>query len=200
MRRWRMGFRPFEILRERVARDRLPAGPERPLCEEDPEEFFRKVRPLEDRNFFWAPCPRPPRREEERDWPPEPLRVRVWQTSEYMEGRAPGVTKELLRRLREGRIAYSRVLDLHGLTVAEAEVVFHRFLRECLFRGDRCVLVVHGRGLSSPRGPVLKEKVRFWLERGPLRRHILAYASARPCDGGPGATYVLLTRKGWRKK
>ncbi|RUM89358.1 MAG: DNA mismatch repair protein MutS [Thermodesulfatator sp.] len=194
-----MGFRPFEVLKEKIRKEDLPPGPERPLCEEDPEEFFRKVNPLpREKEIFWAPGFRKPPRFEERAWPPQPLQVRVWQTSEYMEGRAPGVTRELLRRLREGRIAWSRVLDLHGLTVAEAEVVFHRFLRECLFRGDRCVLIIHGRGLSSPRGPVLKEKVRFWLERGPLRRHVLAYTTARPCDGGPGATYVLLSRRKWR--
>ncbi|HFC97265.1 MAG TPA: hypothetical protein ENJ40_02240 [Thermosulfurimonas dismutans] len=202
MRGEEMGFRPFEILREKLAREALPPGPERPVCEEDPEEFFRKVRPLRDREkFFWRPVPRSPRPTgEERNWPPEPLRVRVWQTSEYMEGRAPGVTSELMRRLREGRIAYSRVLDLHGLTVAEAEEALREFFRECIFRGDRCVLIVHGRGLSSPGKPVLKERVRFWLERGPYRRHVLAYASARPCDGGPGATYVLLSTRPLRKK
>ncbi|QJA05993.1 hypothetical protein FVE67_03915 [Thermosulfurimonas marina] len=194
-----MGFRPFEVLKEKIRKEELPPGPERPICEEDPEEFFRQVKPLRPKKeIFWAPGFRKPPRFEEKTWPPEPLRVRVWQTSEYMEGRAPGVTKELLRKLREGRIAWSRVLDLHGLTVAEAEEAFHQFLRECLFRGDRCVLIIHGRGLSSPRGPVLKEKVRFWLEKGPLRRHVLAYATARPCDGGPGATYVLLTLRKWR--
>ena len=195
-----MGFRPFEGLKEKIRVEDLPRGPESPLCPEDPEEFFRKVKPLEDRNFFWVPCPRRPYREREDPWPPKPLRVRISQTSEYMEGRAPGVSRALLEELREGRIAVSRVLDLHGLTVPEAEVAFHEFLRECLFRGDRCVLIIHGRGLSSPDKPVLKERVRFWLERGPLRRYVLAYASARPCDGGPGATYVLLTSKPWKKK
>ena len=195
-----MGFRPFEGLREKIRVEELPEGPERPLCAEDPEEFFRKVKPLSGKDLFWSFSPKKPPRFEEKTWPPKRIKVRVWQTSEYMEGRAPGVSQALLEELRKGRIAYSRVLDLHGLTVAEAEIAFHEFLRECLFRGDRCVLIVHGRGLSSPDKPVLKERVRFWLERGPLRRHVLAYASARPCDGGPGATYVLLTSEPWKKR
>ncbi|MGB9761249.1 MAG: Smr/MutS family protein [Caldimicrobium thiodismutans] len=58
---------------------------------------------------------------------------------------------------------------------------------------------MHGRGLSSKGKPVLKEKVREWLEKGPYRKYILAYASAKPCDGGPGATYVLLTQRPLKK-
>ncbi|OAQ20958.1 Smr/MutS family protein [Thermosulfurimonas dismutans] len=195
-----MGFRPFEILKDKIRVEDLPKGPERPLCDEDPEEFFRKVRPLSGKPIFWSPAPKEPPRFEEKNWPPRKIKVRVWQTSEYIEGRAPGVSQEVIKALREGRFAVSRVLDLHGLTVPEAEFAFFEFMREALFRGERCVLIIHGRGLSSPDKPVLKEKVRFWLERGPLRRHVLAYASARPCDGGPGATYVLLSPKPWKTK
>lgn len=195
-----MGFRPFEVLKEKLRVEDLPKGPERPLCDEDPEEFFRKVKPISGKPLFWSFRPKKPPRPEEKNWPPKEIKVRVWQTSEYMEGRAPGVTRELVRDLREGRFAVSRVLDLHGLTVAEAELAFESFMREALLRGDRCVLIIHGRGLSSPDKPVLKERVRFWLERGPFRRYVLAYASARPCDGGPGATYVLLSSKPWKTK
>ena len=195
-----MGFRPFEVLKEKIRVEDLPKGPERPLCDEDPEEFFRKVKPISGKPLFWSFRPKNPPRPEEKNWPPQKIKVRVWQTSEYMEGRAPGVTRELVGDLREGRFAVSRVLDLHGLTVPEAELAFESFMREALLRGDRCVLIIHGRGLSSPDKPVLKERVRFWLERGPFRRYVLAYASARPCDGGPGATYVLLSSKPWKTK
>ena len=197
-----MRFRPFECLKEFISKEKLPSGREIPLCQEEPEEFFKKVRPLKDRDkFFWKMKTTSPKTLTcENLWPPKPLKVKFWQTSEYIEGRAPGVTKELLRKLREGKIAYSRVLDLHGLSVAEAEVIFHQFIKSCLFKGDRCVLIIHGRGLSSPERPVLKEKVQFWLTKGPLRRYILAFASARACDGGPGATYVLLTSKPWKAR
>ena len=57
------------------------------------------------------------------------------------------------------------------------------------------IFVVHGRGLKSPDKPVLKAKVFEWLTRGPLRAHVIALASARSCDGGAGATYVLLRRR-----
>ena len=61
--------------------------------------------------------------------------------------------------------------------------------------GHRCVLLVHGRGLHSKDNiPILKQAVRSWLERGQIARAVLAFASARPCDGGVGAVYVLLRR------
>jgi DNA-nicking Smr family endonuclease len=54
------------------------------------------------------------------------------------------------------------------------------------------VRIVHGKGLrSSQKGPVLKNKVAGWLQQ---RDEVLAYASARPADGGTGAVYVLLRR------
>jgi len=59
--------------------------------------------------------------------------------------------------------------------------------------GKTGVLIVHGRGLSSPFEPVLKRKVVEWLTHGPWRKWVAAYASARICDGGAGATYVLLS-------
>ncbi|HZY03963.1 MAG TPA: Smr/MutS family protein, partial [Anaeromyxobacteraceae bacterium] len=61
----------------------------------------------------------------------------------------------------------------------------------------RCVLLVHGRGLHSEKQvPVLKEALRGWLATARFGRHVLAFATARPQDGGAGAVYVLLRRAG----
>jgi DNA-nicking Smr family endonuclease len=67
-------------------------------------------------------------------------------------------------------------------------------LKWAVTTGKNGVLVIHGRGLSSPEEPKLKGKVVEWLTRGPWRKWVVAYASARSCDGGAGATYVLLRR------
>ena len=47
---------------------------------------------------------------------------------------------------------------------------------------------------------MLKGKVFDWLTRGSLRAYVMALASARACDGGAGATYVLLRRRPIGKK
>ncbi len=195
----KVSFRPFEALKKEIDVGRLPRGPERPLCEEEPEEFFKKVKPLSGKEVVWRQVKKEAPFFKEDYWPPKNIRVKVELTSEYMEWRAPGVSSEVVSALRSGRFSISGVLDLHGLSCREAEAALEEFFREAVFRGDHCVLIVHGRGLSSPGRPVLKELVRDWLRRGPYRRYVLAYTSARPCDGGPGATYVLLSDRPWKR-
>ena len=119
----------------------------------------------------------------------------VSQTPEYMECANPGACREVLRRLHAGRYAIQDHVDLHGLSVAEAAPVMERFIRRSVERGLRAVLVVHGRGLTSPGKPVLKQKVLHWVTRGRLRKWVIALTSARSCDGGAGATYLLLRRR-----
>ena len=116
----------------------------------------------------------------------------VSQTPEYMESANPGASHEVLRRLHDGHYAIQDHVDLHGFSAAEAAPVLERFIRHSIERSLRAVLVVHGRGLTSPGEPVLKGKVLDWLTRGPLRKWVIALTSARSCDGGAGATYVLL--------
>jgi DNA-nicking Smr family endonuclease len=57
------------------------------------------------------------------------------------------------------------------------------------------VLIVHGRGLNSKDNvPVLKERLKVWLAHGSIGKVVLAFTTARACDGGAGALYVLLRR------
>lgn len=116
---------------------------------------------------------------------------------ESLEGRAPGVSLQLLETLRRGRIAYSRRLDLHGLVQEAAYEALVAFMVRARQHSERCVLVITGRGQSSPGGvAVLRQALPQWLTQTTLRPHVLAYATARPADGGRGAFYVLLRRAG----
>jgi DNA-nicking Smr family endonuclease len=102
----------------------------------------------------------------------------------------PGITRQVLRRLRRGEWQSQAELDLHGLTKHEAKIELAEFLHECKRRGIRCIRIIHGKGLRSPnREPVLKLHVRHWLT---LRDEVLAYVQARAVDGGGGALVVLL--------
>jgi DNA-nicking Smr family endonuclease len=123
-------------------------------------------------------------------------------TDEYMEGLAPGVDRRLAQRLHRGDYAVQAHLDLHGHTVEEAKVVVDQFLTSAYAAGQRCILLIHGRGLNSKDNkPVLKEQVRIWLSHGRLSRLVLAFATAPLTNGGAGAVYVLLRRApGFQKK
>ncbi len=102
----------------------------------------------------------------------------------------PGLSRQLLRKLRSGTWVIQSQLDLHGLDRHEAREALADFLARCVKRGVRCVRVIHGKGLGSRnREPVLKAKVKHWLTQ---REEVLAYCQARPVDGGSGALVVLL--------
>lgn len=122
-------------------------------------------------------------------------------TIEFIEGAVLGLDRRLVRRLRNGEFAYQSHLDLHGMTADEARIAVDAFLTDAYRRGYRCVLIVHGRGHNSTdQIPVLKRKLTAWLSRGSWARCVLAFTSARSCDGGSGALYVLLRRKRQRKQ
>jgi DNA-nicking Smr family endonuclease len=125
---------------------------------------------------------------------------RVHESEEYLYGLAPGVNHVLLEALKRGQCAYQHCIDLHGMTREIAHVEVSKFISQARCRyGDSCVLVVTGRGLSSPNGQsVLREALPRWLTRAPIRAHVLAFCTARAVDGGPGAFYVLLRRQGQR--
>ncbi|GBD26607.1 putative DNA endonuclease SmrA [bacterium HR30] len=117
-------------------------------------------------------------------------------SDEYVEGVVGGLDLRLLQRLRRGEFAYQDYVDLHGLNVEQAKARVDEFLATAVRTGKRCVLIVHGRGKNSKdQVPVLKRRVTEWLARGRWSRVVLAFCSARPCDGGTGALYVLLRRK-----
>src|SRR6266851_2328238 len=105
-----------------------------------------------------------------------------------------GLSRDVLLRLRRGHWVVQDTVDLHGLNREGARSLLAEFLGGCLKRGLRCVRVVHGKGLRSPkREPVLKGKVRQWLAR---REEVLAFCQAPGNQGGSGALLVLLKARG----
>jgi DNA-nicking Smr family endonuclease len=124
----------------------------------------------------------------------------VSDTPEYMEGVGYRAPPDITQRLHRGDFAVQAHLDLHGLTVEAAWEVFDAFMKESIMTGKSAVLIIHGRGLSSTAAPVLKTKVSQWLSSGPWRKWVVAFTSARMCDGGSGASYVLLRRRPLTKR
>jgi DNA-nicking Smr family endonuclease len=101
-----------------------------------------------------------------------------------------GLGHDVLRKLRRGHWVVQDAVDLHGLNRQEARPLLGEFLGSCMRRGLRCVRVIHGKGLRSPRRePVLKGKVLGWLLK---RDEVLAFCEAPKNQGGSGAVLVLL--------
>lgn len=122
-------------------------------------------------------------------------RFDISDSDEFIEGCVEGLDRRILQRLRKGAFSHRHHVDLHGLNRQDAKDSVEAFLTSMRERRERCVLIVHGRGLNSKDNiPVLKEALCTWLQRGRISRCVLAFCTARPHDGGAGAMYVLLRR------
>jgi DNA-nicking Smr family endonuclease len=109
-------------------------------------------------------------------------------------GVAAGISAAQLRRLRSGRIRPDRVVDLHEHRADPARLLLHAEIRKAADENERCLLVIHGKGLRSSGKAVLRSALPEWLASPDLEGCVLAFAPAQPEDGGSGATYVLLRR------
>ena len=120
----------------------------------------------------------------------------VEESGDTITGRAPEVSVKILRALRNGEPPVKARLDLHGRLRDEAVHGVERFVAAARARGARTALVIHGRGHNSEAGgPVLRPAIWQWLQSpAASRAGVMAFASARPRDGGAGATVMLLRR------
>lgn len=114
----------------------------------------------------------------------------MMETGEELVFLRPGLSRDILRRLRRGHWVVQDHLDLHGMNTEQARHLLAQFLSASSKRALRCLRIVHGKGLRSPnREPVLKNKVRVWLAR---RDDVLAFCQAPANQGGAGALLVLM--------
>lgn len=122
-------------------------------------------------------------------------RFEVQDDGRRVEGHRQGITPDVVRKLRRGLFPIDARLDLHGETAANAPKVLELFLKAQRARGERCVLVVHGKGEHSPQGiGILRGEMSAWLSQGNASVNVAAFTTAGDHDGGEGAVYVLLVR------
>lgn len=114
----------------------------------------------------------------------------------------PRLDRRQLQDLRRGRLRPEARIDLHGLTLAEAEPRLGQFIRASHQRGFRLVLVITGKGRHAQdvgpipaRQGVLRQQVPLWLLRPPLSHMVLEVVEAHRRHGGGGAYYVYLRKR-----
>ena len=121
-------------------------------------------------------------------------RLNVTNLPEFMEGFIEGINPITMEKLRRGEFSVQRTLDLHGYSIDDADELFQTFIKDTVREGLKCVKIIHGRGLKSKGGPVLKEHLKTWIIKAMHRKWVLAFCNTLMCDGGPGATYILLKK------
>jgi len=98
-----------------------------------------------------------------------------------------------MRQLKRGTIRISQELDLHGFLKDEALMRLEHFIGEAYRTGQQAVLIITGKGLNSPEGPVLQGAVAAWLRN--KGKGMLAEFSPAPHDRGGSGAYVVFIKK-----
>ena len=115
---------------------------------------------------------------------------RLLDGNEEMSYLHPQHSSKILRRLGQRRYRIDSEIDLHGLTLQQAEQTVRHFLSIARSEHQQALLIIHGKGLRSDDSkPVLKNWLNAYLRR---RADVIAFCSALPADGGRGAIYLLL--------
>ncbi len=84
----------------------------------------------------------------------------------------------------QSRLHPDYIVDLHGMTVAQATVAVERHLNRCFSAGLPFVHIVHGHGTGA-----LKEAVKLILDRHTL---VDRHNAATQAEGGYGVTVAHL--------
>ena len=123
------------------------------------------------------------------------------------------IDRKARRRLSRGHKTIDSIIDLHGLTQDRALSRLRMHLEAAVNRGERCVLVVTGKGgTHKPQlgadpvqfrrrdafdlgSGVLRRMVPIWLASTDLSHLVHAHSPAAASHGGDGALYVLLRKR-----
>ena len=106
---------------------------------------------------------------------------------------------------KNNKFHITKSLDLHGLTLDEANIKVENFITDCFDRKVSKVIIVTGKGLHSQNDKdpyisekfgILKNSVPDFIKNNPsLMAKIKSITSAEISDGGSGAFYVFLKKK-----
>jgi len=106
---------------------------------------------------------------------------------------------------KNNRFHITKSLDLHGLTLDEANIKVENFIIDCFDRKVSKIIIVTGKGLHSQndKDPYISEKFGILKNSVPdfiknnrsLMAKIKSITGAEISDGGSGAFYVFLKKK-----
>jgi DNA-nicking Smr family endonuclease len=115
---------------------------------------------------------------------------------------AISMDKKAYDRLKRGKLKPQGRIDLHGMTLSQAQPALTAFIMSSFAQERRLVLVITGKGKEKadfgpiPERPgVLRRNVPHWLQTPPLAQMILQVTEAHDRHGGWGAYYVYLRRR-----
>ncbi|HAS55031.1 MAG TPA: DNA mismatch repair protein MutS [Nitrospiraceae bacterium] len=208
--------RPFKdlrgLVREKPSAEKKPQKVVRPSLPEDIDDdelFLRSggdvkrtgTRPVAKRTGKRTATTKPGGAEKAEEKDRDLFLQELTKLGPSFREQAPAVDEEELhhasaagrmRQLKRGTISISEELDLHGMPKDEALHRLGHFISSASMRGRKAVLVITGKGINSPDGPVLQGAVAAWLrEQG---KGMVAEFHPAPREKGGSGAYVVFLR------
>ena len=109
------------------------------------------------------------------------------------------IEKNKLKRIKSGRINIEASIDLHGLSLKEAEARLQLFVGESFQRKKRLLLIITGKGRNSKpnihgKKQTIKSEINKWLSEDFYRDKVQYISKALDKHGGEGAYYFFLVK------
>ena len=107
------------------------------------------------------------------------------------------------KKLKKGKVSINKKIDLHGLTLIQAEEKFDREIEISFYEKLRCILFITGKGLRKKdheKTHVLyygkiRNNIYRWVHKKQNLEKILYFSVAHPSHGGDGSFYVYLRKE-----
>ncbi|MDR0484903.1 MAG: Smr/MutS family protein [Alphaproteobacteria bacterium] len=108
------------------------------------------------------------------------------------------LSRKEISHIKKLKKSIESVLDLHGRTVAESEILLSSFVKNSFAKGYILVMVITGKGNNSTEKEngmgVLKSFFLSWLQTEESHKYVISYGEAIQSHGGSGAFYVCLRK------
>ena len=109
------------------------------------------------------------------------------------------IEKNKLRRIKNGKITIEATLDLHGLSLKEAESRLRTFVGNGLRQKKRLLLIITGKGSNSKpnihgKKLTIKSELKNWLSNSFYSDKVQYISKALDRHGGGGAYYFFLKK------
>ena len=109
------------------------------------------------------------------------------------------IERSKLRRIKNGKIIIEGTLDLHGLSLKEAESMLRLYVGEGLRQKKRLLLIITGKGSNSKpnihgKTLTIKSELKNWLSDSFYSDKVQYISKALDRHGGEGAYYFFLKK------
>lgn len=172
------------------------------------EDVKSSVEPLEEHERLRQPAkeiaaagdensrkPPPPPKQKKKDAPDNlPKKTKAAPKPSPRPDLPDQIDRRSQRKIAKGQTPIDSTLDLHGQTQEQAYARLCRHIEAASAAGERCVLVITGKGGEKGEG-VLRRNLPGWLGNQALGGLVTAISPAARSHGGGGAWYVRLKKQ-----